>query len=369
MDNISFNKDIGHFKIQERILNSINNNRLPHALLFHGKQGTGKAAFAIEVAKLLNCDKGPLNVCQKCPHCIKIDKLTHPDVKFIFPAPSTTGTKPEEIAEALQLKAANPYRRVSFAGKNSFISIDAVRELKYDAKFKLYEGKKKLFIIEDADEMRPEAANALLKILEEPPLNLALLLTTSKLSRILPTIRSRSQLIYFPPLEGDEVLKIIKKYSKDTPEHLAKIIRLSMGNIKFAFEFIEEDILLKRDQAIDFLRKIVIIEKTHELSNQIATLTASRDRRNMTLILFFLLTWFHDAFHFKINPQQTNYLINSDLQENLTGFVTGYPKANYQGLIETTQKAIQELEDVRNLNPILIFTNLSIKLNRMIKHR
>lgn len=369
MDKSSFNPDIGHFKIQERILNSIKNNRLPHALLFHGKEGTGKAAFAIEVAKLLNCEKGPLYVCQKCPQCIKIGKLEHPDLKFIFPAPSSAGTKPEEFAEALLTKAANPYQRVHFAGKNSFISIDAVRALKYDAKFKLYEGKKKVFIVEDADEMRPEAANALLKILEEPPLNLALVLTTSKLSRILPTIRSRSQLVYFPSLEGDEILRIIKKYSKDTPDHLARIIRLSMGNIKFAFDLIGEDIFQKRDQAIDFLRKTVIIEKTHELANQIAGFTASRDRRNMILILFFLLTWFHDALHYKINPRQTNSLINTDLEENLTGFVTGYPKANYHKLIETTQKAIEELEDARNLNPTLIFTNLSIKLNRMIKHR
>jgi DNA polymerase-3 subunit delta' len=83
--------------------------------------------------------------------------------------PGSSSFKPEDVGEAVQEKSRNPYKRVSFPGKSVFISIDSIRELKYDAKFKLYEGKKKVFIITDADKMRPEAANALLKLLEEPP--------------------------------------------------------------------------------------------------------------------------------------------------------------------------------------------------------
>ncbi len=367
MKKTHFNEEIEHFEIQTRILSYIEKNRLPHALLFYGKEGTGKDAFAIELAKLLNCEKGPLYVCQKCPACIKIGKLEHPDIKFIMPIPSQTNIKPEEFGEILQSKANNPYRRITFPGKNTFISIDAIRDLKYEAKFKLYEGKKKIFIISEADAMRPEAANALLKILEEPPHNLLLILTTAKIHRILPTIRSRSQLIHFPPLKGDAILKIIRKYSQNIPDNLAKIIQLSLGNIKLAFDFIEHDIIEQRDQAINLLRKIVLIEKSHELSTEIDNITTPRNRENMVLTLYFLLTWFHDTLHFKINPSDTNHLINSDLQSNIKGFVEGYPKANYHGMIDITHQAIQELEDNRNLNPSLIFTNLSIKLNQFIK--
>jgi len=367
MDKLIFNSELGHADIQERILQSIKNNRLPHAFLFYGKEGSGKDAFAIEIAKLLNCEKGPLFICQKCSHCIKIGKLQHPDLRFVFPIPSPTNVKPEEIAEALQKKAENPYRRILFGTKNIYISIDTIRELKYEAKFKLYEGKKKVFIISEADQLRTEAANALLKILEEPPENLMLILTSSHLYRILPTIRSRSQLIYFPSLAGDEILKIVRKYNPNPPENISRIIRLAMGNIRLAFDFMEDNVLDRREQAIEFLRKTVMIEKSHELLNHIQTITSSRDKRSMVLLLFFLLTWFHDALHLQQQPSRTDYIINSDLVEKLNGFVKGYPRTDFQKTIGYTQQAIQDLEDVRNLNPTLIFTDLSIKLNQSIK--
>jgi DNA polymerase-3 subunit delta' len=368
MQKTIFNQEIGHPEIQEKILNSIRNERLPHAYLFYGKEGAGKDTFAIEIAKLLNCEKGPLHVCQTCSPCIKISKLEHPDIKFIFPVPSDKQIKPEEIAEVLQDKAENPYRRTGFPGKNTFISIDTIRDLKYEAKFKLYEGRKKVFILSEADQMRPEAANALLKILEEPPDNLMLILITSSIHRILPTIRSRSQLLHFPHLPGDVALKIIRKYSGGSPEHLAHIIRFALGNIKIAFDFIEDDVLASRDQAIDFLRKVVIFEKSHELMSSIQTITARHDRRNMNLLLFFILTWFHDTFHLKSYPENDRNLIHSDLESNVKAFVKAYPGADYAALVATTEAAIRDLEDPRNLNPALIFMDLSIKINRMIKN-
>jgi DNA polymerase-3 subunit delta' len=369
MEKHLFNGEIGHSDVQQRILHSIKNERLPHAFLFYGKEGTGKSAFAIEIAKLLNCEKGPLVICGKCPACIKISKLEHPDVKFIFPVPGSSIAKPQDIGEALQEKSRNPYKRVSFPAKHTNISIDMIRELKYESKFKLYEGKKKIFIIDEADTMRPEAANALLKLLEEPPANLMLILISSHIHRILATIKSRCQLVHFPPLEGDIILKIIRKFTPQAPDHLASLIRLALGNIKLAFDFIDEDVLQRREQAIEFLRKVVLIEKSHELLANIDEITKSRDRRNMILLLFFILTWFHDAFHYKEAPQQSGYLINSDLTKKLKGFVNGYPQADFSQIINLTQKAIQDLEDPRNLNPTLIFTDLSIKLNRSIKPR
>jgi DNA polymerase-3 subunit delta' len=369
MEGTAFNADLGHPKIQQRILNSLKNDRLPHALLFYGKEGTGKEAFAVEVAKLLNCEKGPLFECGICSQCIKIGKLEHPDLFFIFPTPASSNVKPEEISELLRQKSRNPYQRIGFPGKNTFISIDTVRELKYQSKFKLYEGKKKIFILSDADEMRPEAANAMLKILEEPPDNLILILITSRLYRILPTIRSRSQLYHFSPLTGDHILRILKRYSQTPPEHLSNIIRLALGNVKLAFDFINDDVIELRDKAIDYLRKVVVIEKTHELLDEISSITTSRDRNKMVLLLYFLLTWFHDAVHHKINSQQTEILINIDLKSKINSFVDAYPEIRIPEAIQQIQIAIQNLEDSRNFNPSLIFTDLSIKLHRLIKLR
>ena len=137
MEKHPFNAEIGHLEIQQRILHSIKSERLPHAFLFYGKEGTGKETFAIEIAKLLNCEKGPLVICGKCPSCIKISKLEYPDLKFVFPTPGSSSMKAEDMAEAIQVKSRNPYKRVSFSGKSTFISIDSIRELKYESKYKL----------------------------------------------------------------------------------------------------------------------------------------------------------------------------------------------------------------------------------------
>jgi DNA polymerase-3 subunit delta' len=368
MENYLFSDKIGHPTIQEKILNSIRVNRLPHAYLFYGKEGTGKEAFAVDFARLLNCEKGPLYLCQSCISCMKIERLQHPDVKFVFPVPSQTHDKPENIAEILVEKAQNLYKRIKFHGRNTFISIDMIRELKHEAKYKLYEGKKKVFIITDADTMRPEAANALLKILEEPPVNLMLILISSYIHRILPTIRSRCQLIYFPPLKGDEILKIIKRYLPSPPEHLSRIIRISQNNIKLAFDFIEENLIEKRDQSIEYLRKVVLIENSHDLMSHIEKITSSRDRKGMEMLLFFLLTWFRDALHLLIHRSNA-ILINSDLEQNIKGFVDGFPRVDYPQAIQEVNTAIINLEDPRNLNPTLIFLNLAIKLNNWIKQK
>ncbi|OPX31860.1 hypothetical protein B1H10_08260 [candidate division KSB1 bacterium 4484_188] len=302
MERTAFNPELGHLEIQEKILAAIRAGRLPHAFLFYGNEGSGKDALAIELAKLLNCQKGPLHVCQRCPACQKIAHLQHPDVKFVFPIPGKKNVKVEEIIENLAEKAANPFRRIGFHGKNSFIAIDTVRELKREAKFKLYEGKKKVFIISDADQMQAPAANALLKILEE------------------------CQLVHFPLLEGDVILKIIHKYQPETPANLAGIIRLAAGNIKLAFDFMQDNILEKRDQAVEFLRKIVVIEKKEPL-------------------------------------------INADIEENVGKFARAYPNVDFPFIISTVENAYQELGDPRNLNPTLIFLNLSIKLYQLIRNQ
>lgn len=364
---LTFNPEIGHESIQARILTAVKSGRLPHAFLFYGDEGAGKEAFAIELAKLLNCQKGPLITCQECSQCLKIAHFQHPDVKFVMPTPSSSNVKPETVAEILQEKAHNPYQSVRFAGKNSYIGIDTIRELKKEAKYKLYEGKKKVFIISQADQMRPEAANALLKLLEEPPDNLMLILITSRLHRILPTIRSRCQLVHFPPLPGDRMLQIIRKYHSSPPEHLSLIIRLSLGNLKLAFNFIENDVLEKREKAIEFLRKVVVIEKSQELLREIDQITAARDRGDIYLLLYFLLTWFRDAIRLKLGLTDPEHLINTDKARNLTGFVGGYPHANFTKCISLVEAAIADLEDARNLNPSLILMDLAIKLNLNIK--
>ncbi|NIW78927.1 MAG: AAA family ATPase, partial [Calditrichae bacterium] len=262
MSHTTFAPQIGHEHIQQKILHSVDHNRLSHAYLFYGPEGTGKDAFAISLAQLLNCGLSNGELDCESPQAIKIANLQHPDLKFVFPTPAQSALKEEDLVEALQEKARNPYQRLTFSGKNTFIGIDTIRELKREARFKLYEGKKKVFIISEADKMRVEAANALLKLLEEPPHNLMLILTTANIYKILPTIKSRCQLIKFSQLPQEKMETLLRQYGPDSDQRaLSIIIRLSGGNIKKAFYFLEKDILQVREQAIELLRKVVVIER------------------------------------------------------------------------------------------------------------
>lgn len=352
----------GHFEIQEKIIASLKQDRLPHAFLFYGPEGCGKEALAIKLAQLLNCEKDHFAICGACSQCLKIEKLHHADVKFVFPTPSESNFKEEDFLEAMEAKALNPYRRTDFEGKNIFIGIDTIRELKLEARFKLYEGKKKVYIISEADRMRTEAANAILKLLEEPPANLMLILITSNIYKILPTIKSRCQLLRFKPLPEEQIQTILQRYHPEVDaDKLRLIIRLSGFNIKAALDFLDMDVLALREKAVEFLRKVALIQRSQELMEIIEPLGRPKVRGEARLVLWFLLLWFQDVLHLKNSEEN---LLNYDLKDRIEKFIDYAPHADVQQIVWDIEQSIRDLDDVRNYNPVLILTDLAIKLNR-----
>jgi DNA polymerase-3 subunit delta' len=233
----------------------------------------------------------------------------------------------------------------------------------------LYEGRKKVFIISEAEKMRVEAANALLKLLEEPPDNLMLVLTTSNVHKILPTIRSRCQLLRFSQLPEEKIQSLVTQYADrvDAPT-LPLIIRLSGFNIKRTFDFLERDVLSLRDQAIDLLRRIVLIHRAQELMQIVEPIAAKKDREEARLLLWLLLLWFQDILHLQKLDEKGQTLFNKDKKEVLEKFLSFTPDADITAIVWDIQEALQNLDDPRNYNPLLILTTLAIKLNKKIKN-
>lgn len=362
-----FAPEIGHPGIQELILSGYRQNRLPHALLFYGPEGCGKDPFAIAVAQLLNCSEPGGQIDRASGQYSKIAHLQHPDLKFIFPTPSKTNLKDDELLEALREKARNPYRRVVFPNKNVFIGIDTIRELKQEARYKVYEGQKKVFIISEADQMRVEAANALLKLLEEPPDNLMLMLTTSNIYQILPTIKSRCQLFRFSPLPEERIRDLVEKYAGPVnPAKLPLVARLAGYNMKRIFDFLEKDVVAIRDQAIEFLRKTWSIHKSQELLEILEPIAAGKDREEARLLLWFLLLWFQDILHLQKGAAESAELLNLDKKDVLKKFLLYTPGADIAGIVWEIEAALKDLDDARNYNPLLILSTLAIKLNKKI---
>ncbi len=364
-----FTSRVGHRWIQQRILHSYRRGRMPHAFLFYGPEGCGKEAFALEVAKLVNC-LGDAPVCQTCPACRKITQLQHPDVHYIFPTPTTTKIEPEAFAEARRRKANNPFLPVSFKGKNVFIGIDTIRYLKHEAAYKLYEGRRKVYILAEADRMRPEAANALLKLLEEPPSNLLLILTTSFIHRILPTIKSRCQLVRFSRLSEPEILELVRRYypgSDDDQRSL--LIRLAGFNVRRVFDFIERDVLPVREQMLEWLRRIVTLHKGQDLLSLIEPMAQKKEAEELRLMLWFLLLWFQDVLYLRSYPPEEarKKIFHRDLLPTLEKFEAFAPDLNLEKVVWQIEEALRHLEDPRNLNPLLILIDLAIKLHWQMK--
>lgn len=366
-DREAFAPETGHPEIQELIQSGYRQNRLPHALLFYGPEGCGKDALAIAVAQLVNCAPPGGQIDRASAQYLKIAHLQHPDLKFIFPTPSKTNLKDDELLEALREKARNPYRRIVFPNKNVFIGIDTVRELKQEARYKVYEGQKKVFIISEADQMRVEAANALLKLLEEPPDNLMLVLTTSNIYKILPTIKSRCQLFRFSPLPEERIRDLVEKYAGPVnPAKLSLVARLAGYNMKRIFDFLEKDVIAARDQAIEFLRKTWSIHKSQELLEILEPIASGKDREEARLLLWFLLLWFQDILHLQKGAAGAAELLNFDKKEVLENFLLSTRGADIAGIVWEIEAALKDLDDPRNYNPVLILSTLAIKLNKKI---
>jgi len=195
----------GHARIKEVLERSLAQGRLHHALLMAGPDGVGKRSMAISLAAAINCHNRPADTfaqgCGTCNSCRKIFSNIHPDLITVEP-------------EGKVLK---------------YIKIAQIRELQKSISTKPYEAKERVLILLDAHAMTEEAANALLKTLEEPTQGTRLILTTDQPHRLLETIRSRCQLVRFGALELHDVETILGKAIQNHPDIEPGSVNLDLG--------------------------------------------------------------------------------------------------------------------------------------------
>ena len=173
-------------------------DRLGGTLLFFGPDGSGKSSLAFWLAAALNCTtnlgkKGP---CGSCSSCRKVENLIHPDLHWVFPVPGSlsksSGTGEDQLVEAFAKKRSSPWLDLQFTAKCEH-HLAAVHSIREEAGKSRFEGRCKVFVITGADRLRTEAANSLLKLLEEPLPEVVLILCSDRPAGLLPTILSRCQ--------------------------------------------------------------------------------------------------------------------------------------------------------------------------------
>jgi len=194
---------------------SIEKETLAHAYLFYGPEGVGKKLAAIELAKALNC-LSPAGACAGCESCRKIEARIHPDFFLVEPEKRTP------------------------ASREAVIRIERIRELQKKLAYMPYEGRNKVALIDGAEWMNPQAANTLLKTLEEPPRATILVLTAVNPFQLLPTLVSRCQGIRFGRLPAEVILTILEKDLEDDIAHLRLRAERAEGSVARALELNEE---------------------------------------------------------------------------------------------------------------------------------
>ncbi len=184
----------GQHQAKELLLSAVKSDRLAHAYILAGPDGSGRLTAALDMAKARICPVVERGFCGSCKHCLQIDGMTHPDVRITIPAMKTT--KVEDVADLFKTRIRDGVTPLRIAG-NTYISIDQMREVGHRLSRKSFEGYGFVEIIYDAHKLRREAANSILKTLEEPPDGAMIVLVTSRVTGMLPTVRSRAHTVRF----------------------------------------------------------------------------------------------------------------------------------------------------------------------------
>jgi DNA polymerase-3 subunit delta' len=345
--------------VKDRFSKNLARGRLAHAYLFYGPEGAGKEAFALELAKALNCENESTKPCNQCPSCLKISQLKHPDIKLIIPEAKSWTT--QDIQKKYQLKSENPYSRIEYTGTTS-ISIEKIRDLKNESKYTTYEAKKKVFILTESEKMTRESANSFLKLLEEPPDNLIIILINTSLSTILDTIKSRCQIVYFPPLSIEEAISVVETYQEFSEED-HKLVRISQGNLKSIFEILDQDIDEKRQLVYEFL-KASASGSALKIQQVVDVIAQRRDKNFLLEILNLLILWFKDTIYV-ISASGTVDIVNVDFEEEIGRFAKSYANSDFENIVKEIEYAISNIR--HNVYTPLILTVLGIQIKKHLK--
>ena len=295
---------------------------IPHALLFTGPSGTGRLEAALRLAKALNCLEPPPAstspnaltdaICHQCRSCRKIESGNHPDIHAI--APDGTHIKIAQIRELCDTLLAKPL-----------------------------EARHRLIVIQDADRMNVQAANALLKVLEEPPMGTIFVLLALQPSELLPTIVSRCQVVRFTPLARETVAHaLMTEHSLQEPVALALAAHCD-ANLQKALAIVQskrgiEGWLSARNWLYENLPLPGRGDAAHALA--FAEVLA-KDRETALSGLDLLGHLLHDMLLVAINPMG---MANGDLVETIANEARNYQTPRIVAMIETTRKARKRIE-------------------------
>jgi DNA polymerase-3 subunit delta' len=334
----------------------------------------GKRAVALEMARALQCTEQADEACGDCRACQKTRRMVHPDVHVLFPYPK--GTDEDDVAERIQRLGENPYAAVDFvrrpslsdpsetSNKQVMYHIDRVKEdLLRPMSFRPGEGQYKVALVTDVEHMNETAANAFLKLLEEPPPQTVFLLTTSRPEQLLPTIVSRCQRLRFDPLLPESIEEALVEREHLEPEAAAMLARMADGSYSHALDLAQNEALMtSRELVLDYFRA-AYTQKVESLTTCVQEISG-QGREQVKSVLRLMLRWVRDLLLYRSMGEDAP-LVNVDQKEAVARFCRNLPDADLEGMVTLVEEAIHLIE--RNVRRPLVLTALAQALARAMR--
>jgi DNA polymerase-3 subunit delta' len=379
---MQFSEILGQEYIKSHLTKSADSGRIPHAQLFVGPEGSGTLPMAIAYAQYILCSNANGENDGQNESCnIKFDKLSHPDLHFVYPTVSTEDvkTKPKSIdfiADWRAFVTHNPYGSLfdwyavlGVNNKQGEIRVDDAQEILKSLSLKSYEGGYKIMIVWMADKMNTAASNKLLKLLEEPPEKTVFILISEQEEDIIQTIRSRCQVLHFGGLPESCIAETLVTKKQIEPQIAATIARQAQGNYNKALHLLQHD---EDDYPFDewFVTWVRAAFKAKGNASAIEDLIqwseriASLGRETQKKFLEFCIEMFRQALLLNYESPSLVYLepkVEKFQLKNFAPFVNGN---NIHEIFKELSDAMYHIE--RNGNAKIILTDLSIKLTRLI---
>jgi DNA polymerase-3 subunit delta' len=333
-----FSRLIGNQDVKASLGRLLENGRLPGSLLFTGEEGVGKKLFALELAKVLTCkNRRGFEACDECSSCKRIAHSAFP------PFNNDDDDKTRLIwSEHADVAMVRPYKQI--------IRVGPIRELEREANFRPFEGARRLFIIEDADYMNDQAANALLKTLEEPEPTTYLVLTTTNPSALPATIRSRCQTIQFAPIAADDIEAFLRESKGVSQKDAQLLARTSRGSLGRACEADIDTYRERREAMMAVLGALTVTGDRAALLRAAEELAAAKDRDEYEQLLDVLEALIRDAWALSLGRPKES-IVNVDLLDQLQRIA---------GDLRSSQAAswLRQIEELRG--------TLEVNINRKI---
>ncbi|MBQ9607937.1 MAG: DNA polymerase III subunit delta' [Lachnospiraceae bacterium] len=277
---MNFRDIVGHEDILKHFKSSIEMDKVAHAYIISGEVGSGKKALASAFAKTLQCEEKKSEPCEKCHSCIQAESGNHPDIIFV-------------------------------THEKSVISVNDIREQVVNTiDIKPYKSRYKIYIIEESELMTTEAQNALLKTIEEPPEYAVLMLLTSNVDKLLPTVVSRSISLSIKPVRERDILDYLMKEMNLTEEKAYFCLDFAQGNLGKAIKLATNDEYAHIVEAVVNMLKSIPDMDVEDLEKSVFDI--EHFKMSMDDYMDLMMMWYRDVLMFKVTKNIDKVLFKNE---------------------------------------------------------